>query len=82
MWLRVPFKYKIIEILDGVDVLIIHLFHAHFERPSSTQSRDLIMTGLICHTPATTSISTNAPLGKVFTATADLAGYGSAKNSA
>ena len=37
---------------------------------------------LLCHIPATTSISTNAPFGKVFTATADLAGYGSVKNSA
>ena len=34
------------------------------------------------YTPATTSISTNAPLGKVFTATAERAGYGSVKNSA
>lgn len=34
------------------------------------------------HTPATTSISTNVPFGKVLTATADLAGYGSVKNSA
>ena len=34
------------------------------------------------HTPATTSISTNAPFGKVFTATAERAGYGSEKNSA
>ena len=31
---------------------------------------------------ATTSISTNAPFGKDFTATADLAGNGSVKNSA
>ena len=37
---------------------------------------------LLSYTPATTSISTNAPFGKVFTATADLAGYGSVKNSA
>ena len=40
MWLRVPFKYKIIEILDGVDVLIKHLFHAilsvHRQRKAET----------------------------------------------
>ena len=34
------------------------------------------------HTSATTSISTNAPFGRVFTATAERAGKGSEKNSA
>ncbi|MBQ3753963.1 MAG: thioester reductase domain-containing protein [Prevotella sp.] len=37
---------------------------------------------LLDYSPATASISTNAPLGSVLTATAERAGYGSEKNSA
>ena len=60
---------------------------AHHSEPGEGDSRGvsvLIRAGIIhfCYTAATTSISTNAPLGRVFTATADRAGYGFAKNSA
>ena len=40
-----------------------------------------MLAGLVVQ-DATTSISTNAPFGKFLTATAERAGYGSAKNSA
>ena len=55
---------------------------------TDTYLRDFIaiiqLNSLLHHnyTPATTSISTNAPFGSVLTATAERAGYGSAKNSA
>ena len=60
--------------LTIVPLIQLQIYKLFFERPKNGI--------LFCHTPATTSISTNAPFGKVFTATAERAGYGSVKNSA
>ena len=46
------------------------------------KSEDLHLVLNHALTSAMTSISTNAPLGNVLTATAERAGYGSVKNSA
>lgn len=58
------------------------LFFLHISLQRYSKNEDLHFVLNHALTSAMTSISTNAPLGNVLTATAERAGYGSVKNSA